>query len=220
MMTHGELENLATEYLEGILDPARRTAADDHLAACSQCQELLNDVRHAIETCRSAEQLTPPPGLFFKIRGATLGHARTAPLGRLRVFPMLRQPRYLYVMAMIIFSVSLIANAANFKLRSLNAQNLNPMTWLYRANRTGNMLIARAQKFFYDLRTVYEMESRYRNIQVQPGDSPKQPEDPSLTPAAPKGTIEIRGRQPVLVTAHLTGSMELKSRGGSSNEMR
>ena len=53
-MTHLEIENLASDYLEGLLEPTQQAAVEAHLAACAACRELLEDVRHAVDLCRSA----------------------------------------------------------------------------------------------------------------------------------------------------------------------
>ena len=42
-MTHLELENLASEYLEGQLDAARRSQVEVHLGGCASCRELMGD---------------------------------------------------------------------------------------------------------------------------------------------------------------------------------
>ena len=54
-MTHLELENLASEYLEGQLEQARRQEVETHLNDCASCRELVEGLRHALELCRSAE---------------------------------------------------------------------------------------------------------------------------------------------------------------------
>jgi hypothetical protein len=54
---------------------------------------------------------------------------------------------------------------------------LNPRTWFFRANRAGHLLYARAEKFYYDLRVVYEIESRLRQLRSHPEqeqEAPKQ----------------------------------------------
>jgi hypothetical protein len=95
---------------------------------------------------------------------------------------------------MAIFSFSIIFNAAGVDLRKLTLADLNPRTWFYEANRTGHLLYARAEKFYYDLRVVYEIESRFREMRSQPSkqqEAPK-PEAPaggSTDRAVPGGTL-------------------------------
>ena len=183
-MTHLDLENLASEYMEGQLDATRRAALEAHLGECKACTELIADLRHALEVCRSAEDLEPTPWLISKILRATVGERK--PTFTERVAGFLRpsvQPRLAYTVAMAVFSFSIIVNAAGINLRRLTLQDLNPRTWVYQAERTGNLLYARAEKFYYDLRVVYEIESRFRQLRAQP--SEENQEAPS--PAAPPG---------------------------------
>jgi anti-sigma factor RsiW len=183
-MTHLEIENLASDYLEGLLEPTQQAAVEAHLAACAACRELLEDVRHAVDLCRAAEDAEPKPWLVSRIMQATVGER--APNWRERIAAYLRpvlQPRVAYPIAMTVFTFSIIVNAAGLNLRSLRFEDLNPRTWANRANRQGHMLAARAEKFYYDLRVVYEIESRLRRL----GGQPQIQEEPSPQPAAPGG---------------------------------
>jgi len=69
---------------------------------------------------------------------------------------------------MTVFTFSIIVNAAGLDLRRLRIEDLNPRTWVDRADRQGHLMYARAEKFYYDLRVVYEIESRFRQLSGQP----------------------------------------------------
>ncbi len=189
-MTHLELENLASEYLEGQLDPARRLELEAHLASCPACGQMVADVRHVMEYCRSAEEPEPAPWLVPKILLATIGERQPTLLERLAAFARPAfQPRIAYGIAMAVFSFSIIINAAGINLRQFTLADLNPRTWVYRADRTGHLLYARAEKFYYDLRVVYEIESRLRQLRQQSGqgsqgssDQPGQESKPETSP--------------------------------------
>lgn len=182
-MTHLELENLASDYLEGQLEAARRVQVETHLADCGQCRELVADLRRVMELCRSVEDLEPAPWLVPKILLATVGERK--PTFREQVVAFLRpvtQPRLAYAVAMAVFSFSIIVNAAGINLGKLTLEDLNPRTWVYRANRTGHLLYARAEKFYYDLRVVYEIESRFRQLRAQPSEKEKEAPKPEPPP--------------------------------------
>jgi hypothetical protein len=188
-MTHLELENLASEYLEGQLDAARRSQVEVHLGECASCREVLDDLRRVMELCRSAEDLEPAPWLIPKILRATVGERK--PTLREQLAAFLRpsgQPRLAYAVAMAIFSLSIIVNAAGLDLRKVTLADLNPRTWFYEANRTGHLLYARAEKFYYDLRVVYEIESRFRQLRPRSGEQKEEPK-----PEAPPGGSTDRG---------------------------
>jgi hypothetical protein len=129
----------------------------------------MGDVRRALEFCHAAEDVEPTPWLVPKILKATLGERN--PTWRERIAAYFRpvlQPRVAYPIAMSVFTFSIIVNAAGLNLRSLRAEDLNPRTWVGRANRQGHLMLAHAEKFYYDLRVVYEIESRFRQMSAQP----------------------------------------------------
>jgi len=178
-MTHLELENLVSDYLEGRLAATPHAQVASHLAGCSSCRQLVDDVRRVMELCRSAEVLEPAPGLTRRILLATVGERK--PSLRDRIAAYLRpvwQPRFAYGAAMAVFSFSIIVNAAGIDLRRLKLEDLNPRTWIYQANRNGHLLYARAEKFYYDLRVVYEIESRRKQLRQQTGHEKQQQETP------------------------------------------
>jgi anti-sigma factor RsiW len=183
-MTHLELENLASEYLEGQLDAVRRVQVEAHLKDCAPCRELLSDLQDAMELCQSAEELEPAPWLTAKIIRATVGERKPTFREQLAgFFRPATQPRLAYTVAMAIFSFSIIVNAAGLNLRKFMLADLNPRTWFHEADRTGHLLYAHVEKSYYDLRVVYEIESRFRQLRSEPGN--QEPEAPK--PEAPAG---------------------------------
>jgi hypothetical protein len=182
-MTHLEVENLVSDYLEGLLEPSQRAAVDAHLTECATCCDLLGDVRQALELCREVEIAEPKPWLISRIMLATVGEQRPTFRERLAAYfrPIL-QPRVAYPIAMTVFTFSIIVNAAGLNLKRLQIEDLNPRTWLDRANRQGHLLVGRAEKFYYDLRVVVEIESRIRQLGGQPQNQEEQTPKPE-TPA-------------------------------------
>lgn len=199
-MTHLELENLASEYLEGQLDAVRRVEVEAHSKECAGCRELIADVRHALEVCQSAEELEPAPWLISKIMLATVGEKKPSLMERLAAFvrPQDRM-RLAYGIAMTVFSVSIIANAAGINLRHLTLQDLSPRTWIKRANSTGGMMISHVEKYYYDLRVVYEIESRLRQFRRATGEGGKQQQEMPKTDSPVGGTSDSQSPEiPVL----------------------
>ena len=179
-MTHLEIENLLSDYLEGHLDIVRRLEVEKHLAACAECQALVADVRRAYELCHSAADVEPAPWLVPRILRATIGERQPTLGQRLAAFfrPALNV-RLAYGVAMAVVSLSIVVNAAGINLRHLTLASLNPRTWVYQADRNGHLLIGRAEKYYYDLKVVYEIESRLRQLHAQPGEPAPRPEGPS-----------------------------------------
>ncbi len=220
-MTHLELENLASEYLEGQLEAARRADAEEHLAGCANCQELISDIRLAIQACRSARETMPPPSLVERIRLATVGEPRTGIAEQVNALLRgVRQPRIAYAVAMTVFSLSLIINIAGLDLRRMNIQDLNPATWVYRANRAGHLMYGRAEKFYDDLRIVYEIESRFRNAQPESPNQEKQTSKPSPSQESPASTAGPGGLRMASVYLDGTGQDAQQEPGVLTHEMR
>lgn len=220
-MTHLELENLASDYLEGQLDKARQAEVEEHLADCASCREVLSDVGSAIQACRSAAPVAPPPWLVSRIRLATMGEGRTGIVEQVNaLLRTIRQPRVAYAVAMTLFSLSLIVNVAGLNLRSLKMEDMNPATWVYRANRAGHLFYARAEKFYDDLRIVYEIESRFRNAQSESGKQEKQTRKPGPSQGQPSSTAELGGEQMASTHANSVGQYAQIEPGVQTHEMR
>ncbi len=217
-MTHLELENLVSEYLEGQLDTARRVEVDTHLQGCAPCRELVADVRHAMELCQSAEDLEPAPWLVPKILLATVGERKPTFLEQVAAYfrPAARM-RLAYAVAMAVFSFSVIVNTAGINLRQISLSDLNPRTWLYQANRTGHLMVARAEKFYYDLRVVYEIETRLRQFRQQTGSGGSEQQKDTTKPETPgTGTTDNKApSNPVLAEAYgiNVGNSDLSGKG-------
>jgi len=168
-MTHQELEHLASEYFEGSLDAVRRAEAQAHLDQCASCREKIAGLERVIGLCHAAEEIDTPPWMVQRILVATVGERKPG-LGE-RLLSLLRptlQPRLVYGVAMAVFSMTFILHAAGLNVGHVTLKDLKPTTWLKRADSTGHLLVARAEKFYYDLRVVYEIESRLKQLRGQP----------------------------------------------------
>jgi len=213
-MTHLELENLTSDYLEGLLEPALKAEVESHLSACPACLEMVGDVRRALELCHEAPEFEPAPWLVRKIMLATVGQRKPSRAERLlasiRPLLQLRQLRVAYGIAMAVFSFSIIINAAGINLRHMTIEDLNPRTWFFRANRAGHLYYARAEKFYYDLRVVYEIESRLRQLRSH---SEEEQEAPKQEPP-PGGSTNSGPALPALAT-NRPGVEELAGSAGA-----
>ena len=206
-MTHLELENLASEYLEGLLDVVARVEVEAHLKACDPCREVIADVRRAMELCQSAEELEPAPWLIPKILLATIGEKKPSFGERLAAFfrPQARM-KLAYGIAMTVFSFSIISNAVGLNLRHLTFEDLNPRTWFSKANSSGHMMLARAEMFYYNLRVVYEFESRLRQFrQSGEGEGKPQPQTPKTNSPGGGATDSQPPANPVLASVQGLG---------------
>lgn len=176
-MTHLELSNLMTEYLDGALSAAQAREVEEHLQECAPCKAMADDVRFALAACRDAAEVEPSPWLLARIVRATTGERKPSLKEKLAAWlrPMFR-PQIAYSLSMAIFSLSFILYTSNVNLRSVRIQDVNPVHWVYRANSRGHILVARAEKYYYDLRFVYEVQSLLHGLHQQPAAQPGSPQ--------------------------------------------
>lgn len=169
-MTHLEIARLMTDYVDGLLDGARTAEMRSHLETCAECREMLDDVRFGMVACAQAENLEPAPWLVHRILRATSGERKLGFGERLvaALHPIFR-PQVAYSLSMVIFSLSFILYAAKVPVRSMSLRDLDPATWFNRANSRGHILAARAEKYYYDIRFVYEVQSILQDLRQQPG---------------------------------------------------
>lgn len=196
-MTHLEIARLMTDYVDGLLDRARTAEMDSHLETCAECREMLDDVRFGMAACAHSETLEPAPWLLHRILRATSGEPKLGFGGRLitALRPMFR-PQVAYSLSMVVFSLSFILYAAKVPVRSMTIRDLNPATWFNRANSRGHILAARAEKYYYDIRFVYQVQSILQDLRQQSGTqrgAPKQRKAPGsardgVSPQAPTET--------------------------------
>lgn len=179
-MTHLEIENLASEYVEGQLDASSLKQVETHLADCAACRQMMGDLQATVSACRAAENLPVPGWLVQKIILATVGKRKPNWRERAAAYfrPVLQQ-RFAYAVAMVVFSLSIIVNAAGLNLRNLTLSDLNPRTWIRQAGNAGVRFYSRVEKYYEDLRVVYEIQSRFHQPESQGQQQETQPAKPA-----------------------------------------
>jgi hypothetical protein len=178
-----EFEALLTEAMdgEGQLTGAQKEAFEAHRRACAICGPLFADVQAGQQWLSSLEQVEPPAHLVHNILAATTGISSTrvlattpetgaTPLGeRVRewwdsffspVFAFVRQPRFVMSFGMIFFSFSLALNAAGVKPADVAKIDLRPKA----LRHTYNDMQIWVVKYYDNIRFVYEIESKVREL--------------------------------------------------------
>lgn len=73
-------EIILTDYMDGRLDSRELKAVEAHLASCGRCRELASEAAGIGKELRLAEELTPSPAVWQRIRAAISGEpARAMP---------------------------------------------------------------------------------------------------------------------------------------------
>src|SRR4051794_16354236 len=186
MIDCAQFEILLADYLDGTLPESERTEVEGHAAGCEHCRELMADVQGAIRFLSTSEELVPPPELITRI-------AYHAPTGRIRqpferqglisrmisewLQPIL-QPRLAMGMAMTILSIAMLERCTGVKMQHVQPEDLNPVRiWGGIEDKTVR-LKDRAVKYYENLRWVYEIEVRLRELREQQDTAPAQDTQP------------------------------------------
>jgi anti-sigma factor RsiW len=174
-MNCGDFESKLADYIDGTLGKAERAALDAHAATCPVCREFMSEVLEATAFLKRVEDLEPPTPLITRI-------AYQAPLGRTRshfekqgflsglagkwLSPIL-QPRLVMGMAMTVLSFGMLGRCTGESTQTLQPADLSPMrvwgTMEEKAVRVRDRLV----KNYENLRVVYEIETRLKDLQQQ-----------------------------------------------------
>jgi len=141
---------------------------ESHLAGCSACHELAQDVMGVTAFMERVAPAEPPAELLTRI----LHELPTGPPASEKkswwrklfggwVHGML-QPRYVMGMAMTVLSFSMIAKFAHIEPRQLRPSDLDPVKiWAGIDDRT-HRIWDRTMKYYDNLRLVIEIQSRLK----------------------------------------------------------
>ncbi len=190
-MDHDFMDN------DGQLNPARKQSFEAHRRVCAVCGPLFADVQAGHEWLRSLEAVEPPADLVHNILAATSGvmstrssslaatrGGRTTPFGeRLRerwdsffapVTAFVRQPRFAMSFGMIFFSFSLALSAAGVKPKDVARIDVRPAALRHAYNGAQIKVV----KYYDNIRFVYEIESKLRELKRANTPAEPAPEQP------------------------------------------
>jgi hypothetical protein len=209
-MQHAEFETLMSDALDGLLAGEQQQRFEAHRAECQACALMYRDAEAGMNWLASLEEAMPPANLVHNIMVATVGQStaqaaireRANWLQKLRAFaaPVLQpllQPRFALSFAMAFFSISSALSLGGVKLNNVSAASLAPSTLANNAMRTIQETAARAQHYYENLRFVYELESRYRELKNALPDTsgqstPQQPPQEKPSPNKNKSSGQPR----------------------------
>ena len=176
-----EFETLLSEALDGTLGDSALSGFRGHAASCGDCGPLLSAAEAGRSWLKALPEVEPPRNLVRNILIATSGAQAAAPAGQadstpwrerllgwarplLPIFAAIRQPRFALSVGMAFFSVTVLLNAAGVHLSSFRAADLRPSAIEENLTRTYDETTARAVKYYENIRLVYEIESRVREL--------------------------------------------------------
>lgn len=176
-----EFEALVTEALDGQLSGARKESFEAHRRTCALCGPMFADAQAGQVWMKSLAAVEPPPHLVHNILAATSGVmstrlAESGATGRALSFgerarewwdswfvptaAFVRQPRFAMSFGMVFFSFSLLANLAGVKPADLAKIDLHPSAIRHAYTEAQ----IRVVKYYDNIRFVYEIESRVREL--------------------------------------------------------
>jgi hypothetical protein len=179
-MQCAEFEMLLSEALDQALTGAKLDSFQAHLRHCPVCGPLFSEAEAGQRWLKSLGDVEPPADLVYNILADTTG-LDTARLGArakqvgpswiegLReslaawfapVVGAIRQPRFAMSFGMAFFSISVALSVAGVKASDLKHVDLRPSAII----RSYYVTQGRVVKYYENIRFVYEIESRMRDL--------------------------------------------------------
>jgi Putative zinc-finger len=193
-----EWEALLADALDGALTDMDRARFEQHTAECPTCPIMLSEAEKGQQWLQFLHpEPSVPADLLQRILAKTSGGAAVelagvpsaalpvpAALPEWKRFPLpttvrrYLQPRMMMTAAMAFFSIAISLNMAGIRLTGVRAQDLKIST--LRSNLQRQFYTAKAPvvRYYENLRVVYEVESKMRELQRtndtdQPAAQPK-----------------------------------------------
>jgi hypothetical protein len=215
-----EWENLIADALDGTLNAADAAAFERHHGECALCAQMLKEAQQGKAWMEYlAVEPEVPADLLKKILARTSGHsvageepgvapgvpqpvhAVPARSAWHRVLPVVRQvarqafePRLMMTAAMAFFSIALTLNLTGIKLTEVRAADLRPARLRATLTRQYYSTNEQVMKYYENLRLVYEMEARVRELrrsteaEPSPRPAPRQLQDETPKPPPRDGS--------------------------------
>ncbi len=199
-----EFEALLAEALDATLPGATLAAFEEHQKSCPTCAAMYQEAAAGMHWMKGLEDIEPPKHLVHNILAQTIGtvaETSTKPaaagegwLERLKgklspVFAPVVTPRFAMSFGMAFFSITMLANIAGFHFSDLKHLDLSAKG----IEKTYYSTQARAVRYYENIRVVYEIESRVRDLRRSA--TPEKREEPSTPTNPKKGAAQEQNRK-------------------------
>jgi len=178
-MQCNEFDLLLSDALDGVLSGAELDRFEAHARACKTCGPLMADAEAGRQWLKGLTEVEPPANLVNNILASTTGvdtqrlratvrasQPRVSWLEHIQasflepVWAMVRQPRFAMSFGMAFFSLSISLSLAGVKVSDVRHVDLRPSA----IKRTYYETSGRVVKYYENIRFVYEIESRMREL--------------------------------------------------------
>jgi hypothetical protein len=189
-----DFEALLSDALDATLHGATLTAFEAHQQSCPACAAMYKEAAAGMHWLKGLQDIEPPKHLVHNILAQTIGSVpetsvQAAPIGeswmeklKARIAPMfapVMTPRFAMSFGMAFFSITMLANVAGIHLADLKHMDISAKG----LQKTYYSTEARVVRYYENIRLVYEIESRVRDLrraatpEKQEENAPKSPEN-------------------------------------------
>jgi hypothetical protein len=177
-----EFDGLLTDALDGVLTGLQLDRFQAHSRTCSACGPLFAEVTAGRNWLKDLTEVEPPAGLVNNILASTTGvdsqrlrvnvsapQHRVSLVERMQawlsgamqpIWGTVRQPRFAMSFGMAFFSLSVALSVLGVKPADLRSVSLRPSAVRHAYYNTQ----ARVVRYYENIRFVYEVESRVREL--------------------------------------------------------
>lgn len=195
-----ECEALLADAIDGALHGSTLAAFEAHQQTCVACRSMVAEAMAGVHWLKGLDSVEPPRHLVHNILTQTIGalpseHVIVTPRGdgwldklkgRLApVFAPVATPRFAMSFGMAFFSITMLLSIAGFHISDLRRLDLSSKG----IAKTYASTQARVIRYYDNIRLVYEIESRVRDLRRVA--TPEKQEEP-----APKAQPKSDNRQP------------------------
>lgn len=196
-----QVEALLAEILDGTLQGETLTSCEAHRQSCASCRAMIEEARAGMHWLNALDEAEPPRNLVHNILAQTIGalpseHAVVKPRGegwleklKGRLAPMfapIATPRFAMSFGMAFFSITMLLGIAGFHFADVRHWDLSSKG----IRRTYYEAQARCMRYYENMRVVYEIESRVRDLRraatpdqnAQPQQQQQQPQQEAPAP--------------------------------------
>ena len=189
-----EWEALLADALDGSLHGAKLAGFEAHQQACAICGSQYQEAAAGMHWLKALDDVEIPKHLVHNIMAQTVGAlpverekvavAGETWWGRLKqrvtpAFAGVVSPRFAMSFGMAFFSITMLLNIAGFRVADLRHVDMSTKS----VEKTYYSAQARVVRYYENLRLVYEIESRMRDLRRAATPEPKQ--EDSQTPKNP-----------------------------------
>ncbi len=191
-----EVEALLAEALDGALHGPTLAAFEAHQQDCASCRAVVEEARAGMLLLHGLDEAEPPRNLVHNVLSQTIGalpsdHVVAKPRGegfleklkgRLApVFAPVATPRFAMSFGMAFFSITMLLGIAGFHFADVRHWDLSTKG----IRKTYYITEARVMRYYENMRLVYEIESRVRDLRkaaTPDNDNQQQQEAPAANP--------------------------------------